>query len=205
MPGAWRSTCRRTRSGDRVARDSQATLATPRAFRGMAGHLVTAVSVVIAIVDGEPLATTAGSVVAASWDPPLLAVLFQQGSRMAAALDYSERFTINVLGEADHGLARRFALPGREQGWAALLDTGLLRRDPAPPILGRAIAWADCAVVSAIPIGDHRCFIGEVLHLDRDTAAAPRAYHRGRFHALGPAAAPAPRATFTESELQAVW
>jgi flavin reductase (DIM6/NTAB) family NADH-FMN oxidoreductase RutF len=194
-----------TRSGDRAERDSQVTNATPRAFRGMAGHLVTAVSVVIALVDGEPLVTTAGSVVAASWDPPLLAVLFQRGSRMAAALDHSARFTVNVLGEADHGLARRFARPDREQGWAALLDAGLLRRDPAPPVLESAVAWADCAVVSAIPIGDHRCFVGEVRDLDRNPTPSPLAYHRGRFHMLGPAVAPASWDTFTESELQVVW
>jgi flavin reductase (DIM6/NTAB) family NADH-FMN oxidoreductase RutF len=177
----------------------------PEAFRGLAGHLVTGVSVVITLVEGEPMATTAGSVVAASWDPPLLAVFFRAGSRMATAIDGSRRFTVNILGESDAGLARRFARPHRERGWAALAGIPLERRDPAPPIFAHAAAWAECATVHAIPLGDHVCFAGEVLASHRDESVAPLAYYRGRFRALGPGIAPAPWMAVDAAELTAVW
>ncbi len=157
------------------------------------------------MVDGEPFVTTAGSVVAASWDPPLLAVLFQASSRMAAALDQGGRFTVNVLGETDHGLARRFARPDRGQGWAALVGTEFLRRDPSPPVLPGAVAWADCAVVQTIPMGDHRCYVGEVLESDRRDGAMSLAYYRGRFRGLGPVVAPAGWASIDADDLAAVW
>jgi flavin reductase (DIM6/NTAB) family NADH-FMN oxidoreductase RutF len=174
-------------------------------FSGFAGQLVTGVTAVVTLDGGEPLATTAGSVVAASWEPPLLAVFFQTGSRMAAALNRSQRFTVNVLGEADHGLARRFARPDRKHGWAALSDIGLLRRDQAPPVLSGAIAWAECATVQTIPLGDHLCYIGQVLELDRHDGMAPLVYYRGRLRGLGTAVAPAAWAASDAADLAAGW
>ena len=175
------------------------------AFRGLAGHLATAVSIVVTLVDGEPLATTAGSVVAASWEPPLLAVFFRAGSRMEAALGESGRFTVNLLGEADHGLARRFARPERRAGWLGFAGVPLHRRGLLPPAIASAIAWADCRVVRTYVTGDHRCFVGEVLALERDGAAAPLVYYRGRFRALGPATAPAAWSLAETTDLKTVW
>ena len=176
-----------------------------QAFRAVAGQLVTGVSVVIALVDGEPIVTTVGSVVAASWHPPLLAVFLAAGSRMDAALEQAGRFTVNLLGEADHALARRFARPGRGTGWNAFSGIDLRRRDPAPPLLARAVAWADCAVVQTMPTGDHHCYVGEVLAMDRNPSAAPLIYYRGRFRALGPAIAPTDWLNVADADLAATW
>ena len=178
---------------------------TREAFRGLAGHLVTGVSVVVARLDGEPVAATAGSVVAASWDPPLLAVFFGAGSRMATAIAEAGRFTVNILGETDPGLARRFARPDRALGWSALADVGLMRRDPAPPVLAAAIAWADCALAQTIRTGDHHCYVGEVLDLDRHAEDDPLVYYRGRFRRLGTAVAPADWTAIDAGDLAAMW
>ncbi len=203
MPAAWAWACPRTRSGSDV--DGGAGAVSGAAFRGLAGCLPTGVAVVVALVDAEPCAATAGSVVAASWEPPLLAVFFRTGSRMAAALDRSGQFTVSILGEADHGLARRFARPGRGQGWTALADAGLIRRNPAPPILATAIAWADCRVARTIPVGDHACYVGEVLDLDRRVEGEPLVYFRGRLRGLGPVVAPVAWLETDEVHLAATW
>jgi flavin reductase (DIM6/NTAB) family NADH-FMN oxidoreductase RutF len=179
----------------------------PHSIRGVAGRLVTGVSVVVTMADGEPIATTAGSVVAASWDPPLLAVLFQTGSRMDLALGRCGGFTVNVLGEADHGLARHFAQPDRAQGWAGCDGVPMQRRDPLPPVFSGAVTWVDCEVVQTVSIGDHRCYIGEVLdlNLQGDNAAAPLVYYRGRFRGLGAAVAPAAWMSVAAADLAAAW
>lgn len=182
-----------------------AVAAPGEAFRGLAGQLATGVAVVVAMVDGEPFAATAGSVVAASREPPLLAVFFRLGSRMAAALDRSGRFTVSILGEADPGLARRFARPDRGQGWAALADAGFVRRDPAPPVLGAAIAWAECRLTRAIAIGDHVCYVGDVLDLARRAEAPPLVSYRGRLRGLGPSVAPVDWLEAEEGDLAAAW
>ena len=181
--------------------------ATPQVIRGFAGRVVTGVSVVVTMTDGEPLATTAGSVVAASWEPPLLAVLFHTGSLMDATLDRCGEFTVNVLSETDHGLARRFAWPDRGRGWSGFRGVPLQRRDPSPPVFSHALAWAGCRVVQVVPIGDHRCYVGEVLdvNLDRDDAAGPLAYYRGRFRGLGLAVAPAAWTAVEAADLTTTW
>jgi flavin reductase (DIM6/NTAB) family NADH-FMN oxidoreductase RutF len=166
---------------------------------------MTAVSLVVTLVEGEPSAATAGSVVAASWHPPLLAVLFKNGSRIETAIASSGRFTVNVLGETDHGLARRFARLDRASGWDAFASLPLRRRDPAPPIFASGVAWADCAVVQSFPIGDHHCFIGEVLEMESGESDSPLAYYRGRLRALGPAVAPASWTTVDELDLTGAW
>jgi 3-hydroxy-9,10-secoandrosta-1,3,5(10)-triene-9,17-dione monooxygenase reductase component len=205
MPAGWRSGNRRTRSGRQMAQriDSQPT--PEQQFRGVAGRLPTGVSVVVTLVAGEPLAATASSVVAASWSPPLLAVLFSHGSRIETAIAQAGRFTVSVLGETDHGLARRFARSDRSQGWDAFADLPLQRRDPGPPVLTSGIVWADCVVVQAVSMGDHHCFVGEVLETASGETDTPLIYYRGRLRALGPAVAPATWTTIDEHDLTGAW
>lgn len=173
--------------------------------RGAAGQMAGGVAIVITLYDGTPHAATASSGVVASFDPPLLAVLFARGSRMADRLTHGGRFTFNLLHQADHALARRFANPNRASGWSAFAGIELQHRGPAPPILAHAAAWFDCHLQQAIEIGDHTCFIGEVTACDRDPVALPLVYHRGRLHTLGPPAAPPSWSTVAQSDLASDW
>src|SRR5687768_10044841 len=110
-------------------------------FRGAAGQVASGVAIVIAMVDREPHAATASSGVVASLDPPLLAVIFSLRSRMHDCLTRSASFTVNLLSQTDHGLARRFANPARPSGWAGLSGVEVVHRESDPPILTRAAAW----------------------------------------------------------------
>jgi flavin reductase (DIM6/NTAB) family NADH-FMN oxidoreductase RutF len=173
------------------------------AFRGVCGQFAGGVAVVIVLCEGEPHATTAGSFVAVSFDPPLLAVCFAEATRTALLLRDSGRFTVSVLRDTDHAIARRFARPDRPMGWSGLAGLDLLRRDPDPPVLGQAVAWLDCTVRTVLPLGDHVCFVGEALTVERDATARPLLYYRGRFHRLGPPAAPPPWSIVDRADLAA--
>ena len=174
-------------------------------FRGVAGQLTSGVAIVIAMVDGAPHGATASSGVVASVDPPLVAVFFANGSRMRDGLARSDEFTVNLLRQSDHGLARRFANPARPTGWAGFAGLDLLRRDPAPPHLSGAAAWLHCRLHRVIEMGDHACFVGEVVAGGRDPEAPPLLYYRGRFHGLGQPVAPAPWSTLDRADLTAEW
>jgi flavin reductase (DIM6/NTAB) family NADH-FMN oxidoreductase RutF len=176
-----------------------------QAFRGAAGQIASGVAIVIAMVDREPHAATASSGVVASLDPPLLAVYFSLGSRMHDSLTKSGRFTVNLLGRADHGLARRFANPDRPSGWAGFSGVEFRRREIDPPVLVQAAAWFDCHVRQVVTMGDHSCFVGEVVGCGRDPDAPPLLYYRGRFHSMGGPVAPTPWSTFDRSDLIADW
>jgi flavin reductase (DIM6/NTAB) family NADH-FMN oxidoreductase RutF len=174
-------------------------------LRGVAGQLASGVAVLVAMAAGEPHAVTAGSVLVVSAEPPLLAVFFATGGRTHRHLLAGGRFSVSLLRRADHGLARRFARPNRPEGWAGLAGVPLVRRDPDPPILAHANAWLDCRVDRNLPIGDHTCFVADVLAAGRDPEAEPLIYYRGRFHGLGGPVAPAPWAPLERSDLTADW
>jgi flavin reductase (DIM6/NTAB) family NADH-FMN oxidoreductase RutF len=176
-----------------------------QAFRGAAGQIASGVAIVITMVDGEAHGATASSGVIASLSPPLLAVFFSLGSRMHEGLGQSSAFTVNLLGQPDHGLARRFANPARSSGWAGFAGVELLRRELAPPVLAEAAAWFDCRVRQVVTMGDHGCFVGEVEGCGRDPDAPPLLYYRGRFHGLGPPAAPVPWSPLDRIDLVADW
>ena len=176
-----------------------------QAFRGAAGQISSGVAVVITMVDGEPHAATASSGVAASIEPPLLAIFFSIGSRLHDCLTQSDGFTVSLLSQADHGLARRFANPARPSGWAGFSGVEVLPREVEPPILAQAAAWFDCRVNQIVTMGDHSCFLGEVIGCGRDPDVPPLLYYRGRFHGLGPPVAPTPWATLDRSDLIADW
>jgi len=157
------------------------------------------------MADGEPHAATASSGVIASLDPPLLAVFFSLTSRMYECLAPSGSFTVNLLRQPDHGLARRFANPARSSGWPGFAGVELVHRELAPPNLVQAAAWFDCRVRQVVTMGDHACFVGEVVGCAREPDAPPLVYYRGRFHGLGPPVAPSPWSALDRSDLVADW
>jgi flavin reductase (DIM6/NTAB) family NADH-FMN oxidoreductase RutF len=157
------------------------------------------------MADHEPHAATASSGVVASLDPPLLAVFFSIGSRMHDCLAQSGSFTVNLLNRAEHGLARRFANPARLSGWAGFSGVEVRKRDIEPPILAQAAAWFDCHVSQIAVMGDHSCFVGEVVGCGRDPDAPPLLYYRGRFHSMGAPVAPPPWSAPDRSDLIADW
>lgn len=176
-------------------------------LRGAAAHLANSVAIVIAMSENAPIAVTASSVAVVSREPPLLTVAFTVGSRMQRALaaECGQAFTVGVLDDGDHALARRFAIPGRASGWTSLAGVPLVRRDPAPPLLGNAAVWFDCRVRQIVPLGDHDLVVGEIAACGRDLAARPLLHHRGRFHGLGPLVAPAEWVLPERGDLVANW
>jgi flavin reductase (DIM6/NTAB) family NADH-FMN oxidoreductase RutF len=159
------------------------------------------------MADRVPHAATVSSAVVVSIEPPLLALFLATESRMhdAVAASGAAGFTISLLRADDYGLARRFANPARATGWLGLAGLDLLQRDQSPPVLAQAAAWFDCRLHQRVPMGDHTCFVGRVVACERDSAASPLLYHRGRFHGLGQPAAPAAWSTLDRDDLTADW
>ena len=79
------------------------------AFREAIAHFATGVTVVTTTHDGRPAGMTASAVCSLSLDPVLLVVCIDNRLATHKAIDASKRFAVNVLGERDEELARRFA------------------------------------------------------------------------------------------------
>lgn len=172
---------------------------------GMAGQFTGEVAVVIGVWQGEPRAATTSAVMPVSFSPPLMAVCCAEHARMRTRLRPCKRFSINMLAERDHTVARQRAQSGRTGGWERLASVDLTRRKSAAAVLAQSVAWLDCEVQHSIPTGDDSCVVGRVLVVDRTPEAVPLAYYRGRFHRLGESVAPAPWRVPDANDLVADW
>jgi len=147
-----------------------------RRYRQAIGRFATGVTV-IATKDGDRLAgMTASAVASLSLDPPLLLVCISNRLPTHQALERSRCFGLNVLGEGDEELARRFATPAEDkfEGLRVNLDHGV-------PLLDRAIARFVCDVHERLPGGDHSIFIGAIRHCEHVPGRRPLLYFASGF------------------------
>jgi 3-hydroxy-9,10-secoandrosta-1,3,5(10)-triene-9,17-dione monooxygenase reductase component len=149
------------------------------AFREAIAHFATGVTVVTTTYEGRPAGMTASAVCSLSVDPVLLVVCIDNRLPTHQAIDASRRFAVNVLGERDEALARRFARPAEDK-FAGVP----LREGSDPPILAQAIASFVCEVQERVPGGDHSIFVGRVLSCAATPGRRPLLYFRSSFGAL---------------------
>jgi len=149
------------------------------AFREAIAHYATGVTVVTTTHEGRPAGMTASAVCSLSLDPVLLLVCIDNRLPTHHAIDGSRRFAVNVLGEADEALARRFARPALDKFAEVPLVEG-----SDPPVLAQAIASFVCDVQERVPGGDHSIFVGRVLSCEATPGCRPLLYYRSAFGGL---------------------
>jgi flavin reductase (DIM6/NTAB) family NADH-FMN oxidoreductase RutF len=161
------------------------TLETPvfdtRLLRQALGSFSTGVTVVTCRGDGgEPVGLTVNSFSALSLQPPLVLWSLRLASPSLAAFDAAAHFAVNVLGEGQVELSRRFASPVGDKFDEGQWHDGMHHL----PTLAGSAAVLECERVSLQTAGDHRLYIGRVLKL-QSQPIPPLVYHGGRYHLLG--------------------
>jgi 3-hydroxy-9,10-secoandrosta-1,3,5(10)-triene-9,17-dione monooxygenase reductase component len=149
------------------------------AFREAIAHFATGVTVVTTTYQGRPAGMTASAVCSLSLDPVLLLVCIDNRLATHEAIDTSRRFAVNVLGEGDEALARRFARRAEDKFAGVPVVEG-----SDPPLLAQAIASFVCDVQERVPGGDHSIFVGRVLTCAARRGCRPLLYYRSSFGAL---------------------
>jgi 3-hydroxy-9,10-secoandrosta-1,3,5(10)-triene-9,17-dione monooxygenase reductase component len=152
-----------------------------RTLRAALGGFATGVTIATCRdAQGMPVGLTVNSFNALSLDPPLVLWSLRLASPSLAAFDAAPRFAINVLGEGQVDLSRRFASPV-----AAKFEEGLWHEgaEGLPLLSGCAVTF-ECERVSLQDAGDHRLYIGRVLRLQAQPVP-PLVFHRGHYHLLG--------------------
>lgn len=127
-------------------------------------RLAAGVSLVTTIgEDGAPLGMLATAVTSVSADPPTLLVCVNQSATMHADLIRSGTFCVNVLGEANAEIARRFS-SGTDR--AARFATGDWRRvGRGAPVLADSLVSFNCRIETTVQGGTHTVVIGRVVDL----------------------------------------
>lgn len=148
-------------------------------FRDSMSLLATGVTVITTTTPEGPAGMTASAVCSLSLDPPQLLVCIQQALPTHKALETSNTFAVNVLGEDHIDIARRFATRGADR-FAGLA----LLPDHPVPVLADAIAHFVCAVEECHPGGDHSIFVGRVRSCGYAQGTRPLLYFDRRFGSL---------------------
>lgn len=162
------------------------TCVDPRTLRTVASTFATGITVITCpAVDATagPQGCAANAVLSVSLDPPLMLVSLGEASRTRAAIEVSGSFAINVLPDSVGGddLCTTFAGRDPDKFHGVAHSTGRT----GAPVLGDAIGWFECELVSTQPAGDHVLLLGRVVsagHRDGD----PMVFFRGGRRSLRP-------------------
>ncbi|GAA0757898.1 flavin reductase family protein [Ideonella azotifigens] len=153
----------------------------PLDLRHALGRFATGVTIVTCRdAAGRAVGLTANSFNALSLDPPLVLWSLRSGSPNRPIFEQASHFAINVLGQGQMELSRRFATPHADR-----FAEGPWHDGPGGvPLLEGALANFSCQLHSAQEAGDHVLFIGRVLALQHH-AGAPLVFQSGHYRAVG--------------------
>ena len=156
----------------------------PTAFRRALGQFATGVTVVTTRdASGRPLGLTVSAFCSVSLHPPLVLVCVDHRAEANAGMRESGLFAVNVLGEEQEAVSRRFAAPGR----AKLEGFAFVDGRHGLPLVPGALAHLECRVRSFHDEGDHAVWVGEVRSLSAHPGR-PLLYHSGSYRTLDAAA-----------------
>ena len=159
-------------------------------FRRVLGLFPTGVVLVTAATSEGPTGMAVNSFTSVSLDPPLVSFCAARSSTTWPRIRAAGAFAVNVLGEEDVEVSRRFARKGADR------FAGLGHRPGATgaPVLDGVAAHLDCHLHEVHDAGDHVIVLGRVVHLDADDGIRPLVFHGGDYCSLQSAAVPSPRA-----------
>lgn len=152
-------------------------------YRRILGHYPTGVCVITAVEsNGAPVGMVVGSFTSVSLDPPLVGFFPDKGSSSWPRIANAGRFCVNILGDDQQDLCRRFAARGEDK--FAGVDYRL--SEGGSPVLGGVVAWIDCKLHAVHEAGDHYIALGEVTGLDSDRSGGPLLFFKGGYGAYAP-------------------
>jgi flavin reductase (DIM6/NTAB) family NADH-FMN oxidoreductase RutF len=149
-------------------------------FRAALRHFPAGVTVITTRDDqGQPTGLTASAFTSVSLDPPLVLVCVDHAATAYPALTRHGWFAVNMLGESQTHVSRRFATTAADK------FAGIAYREGRAglPILDDVVAVLECRVVHQYPGGDHTIFVGQVEGASV-TGGPPLLYFRGEYHHL---------------------
>jgi 3-hydroxy-9,10-secoandrosta-1,3,5(10)-triene-9,17-dione monooxygenase reductase component len=149
----------------------------PDAMREHLGTFATGVTVITAEDADGPVGFACQSFGSLSLDPPLVLFCVGDHSRSWPRIEAVGSFCVNVLGEDQQELCRRFGSREGEKFDGLLWD----RSDHGAPALRDVLLRVHAEVVTVHPGGDHHIVVGRVVDLERPRDGRPLVFYRGRF------------------------
>jgi len=150
-----------------------------RKMREVLGHFCSGVTIVSAVLDGEPVGLTCQSFFSVSLDPPLVAFSPSRTSTSYPSIRRAGAFCINVLAEEQNDLCHGFGRTGPTKWQGVSWRPGAT----GSPIIDGVQAWIECRFEAEHEAGDHFLTIGRVVDL-QEYDARPLLFYKGKLHGL---------------------
>ncbi|MGO9344668.1 MAG: flavin reductase family protein [Acidimicrobiales bacterium] len=103
-------------------------------------------------------------------EPKLVAVSVQSTAVTHELVTESRVFAISILKREDRALVRKFVKPVDDSdvvvdasGSGTMREEAVRSDVTGAPVLAGAAAWLDCRVTTALALGSHSLFVGEVV------------------------------------------
>lgn len=151
-------------------------------FRRAMRAWTTGVAVLMATHEGEEYGITVNSFSSLSADPPLVAVVLKNGTRIFELATRSRAFRVTVLAASQQEVAERFA--GKLHGAERMMDSAVHTLASGAPVNG--LAWLSCRVVHTYAAGENTLLIADVVEARVRTLDEPLVYHNRNYHQLKP-------------------
>lgn len=136
----------------------------PELFKRGMRRLAAGVSVITTAVGSDRYGLVATSVTSVSVNPPSLLICVNRSATSHDGIAAAGVFCVNVLGEGDEGIGKRFSSPHyrdirfSHRTWRPLL-TG------APALVG-CLGSFDCRITRSVPVATHTIFVAEVVAVE---------------------------------------
>jgi flavin reductase (DIM6/NTAB) family NADH-FMN oxidoreductase RutF len=150
-------------------------------LRQVMGHFATGVTIITTLnKDGQLHGLTANAFTSVSLVPPLLLISVDKKAESWPAFEESKVFTVNILGENQEALSRKFAVSGGNKFEGVAYRIGA----NGAPILDGVLSFIECTLYAAYEGGDHSLYLGEIQQAEI-REGKPLLFFRGGYRAIG--------------------
>ena len=149
-------------------------------LRNVLGHFATGVTIITTQDrNANPSGLTANAFTSLSLDPPLALICVDKQAHCYSSFDESKIFAINVLGEGQEDISRRFATKGTDK----FAGIHWHRSKNGYALIDGAIGYIECRIVQSHDGGDHTIYIGEIVSASV-SPGRPLLFFKGKYHRL---------------------
>jgi len=150
-------------------------------LRQVMGHFATGVTIITTLnKDGQLHGLTANAFTSVSLEPALLLISVDKKAESWPAFEESRVFTVNILGEGQEALSRKFAVSGGNKFEGVAYRIGA----NGAPILEGVLSYIECTLYAAYEGGDHSLYLGAIQQAEI-REGKPLLFFRGGYRAIG--------------------
>jgi flavin reductase len=148
-------------------------------FKSVMRRLAASVTIITSADGEKKLGMTATAVCSVSSDPPTVLIVVNKSNRSYPIIAQTRMFAVNVLSLDQEHVASHFSSKPADP-FAEIPHT---IRTTGCPIVERADAYMECAVIQQMDVGTHTIFVGKIVSADA-SGREPLLYHESRYVGL---------------------